>query len=82
MSEAESWLADTQDPVATAQRVLSDVERGLVVVGKAEAVAKRTRPFIRVATVVLLGCVGLGIVVLVSRRRHKSQIEVPGEHIV
>jgi hypothetical protein len=78
VSEVESWLSDTQDRVATAQRVLSEVERGLVAVEKVEAVVKRTRPVIRKATVVILGClVGLGVVLLVSRRRHESQIEVP-----
>jgi hypothetical protein len=81
MSQAQSWLSDTQDRVATAQRVLSDVERGLVVVEKAEAVAKRTRPFLRMATVVILGCVvGLGVVLLVSRKRHERQIEAPDDN--
>ena len=78
MSEVESWLSDTQGRVATAQRVLSEVERGLVAVDKVEAVVNRTRPVMRKATAVILGClVGLGIVLLVSRRRHESQIEVP-----
>ncbi len=78
MSELESWLSETQDRVATAQRVLSDVERGLAAVEKVEAVAKRSRPVLRMATVMILGClVSLGIVLLVSRRRHESQIEIP-----
>ena len=78
MSEVDSWLSDSQDVVATAQHVLSEVERGLLAVEKVEAVAKRTRPVLRIATVVILGClVGLGIVLLVSRKRHESQIEVP-----
>jgi len=78
VSEVDSWLSDSQDVVATAQHVLSEVERGLLAVEKVEAVAKRTRPVLRIATVVILGClVGLGIVLLVSRKRHESQIEVP-----
>ncbi len=78
MSEVESWLSETQDRGATAQRVVSEVERGLAAVEKVEAVAKRSKPALRMATVVILGClVGLGIVFLVSRRRHESQIEIP-----
>lgn len=78
MSEAESWLSMTEDRVAAAQRVLSEIERGLVAAEKVEAVAKRTRPVLRMAAVVILGgLVGLGIVLLVSRKRPESQIDVP-----
>lgn len=78
MGEVESWLSDTQDLVATAQHVLSEVERGLVTVGKVEEVALRTRPVLRRVTVVIVGClVGLGLILLVNRIRHEGQTEVP-----
>jgi hypothetical protein len=78
MSDLASLLSDTQDGVETAQRVLSEVEHGLEVVEKVQAVAKHTRPVLRSASVVILGClVGLGIVLLISRRRHASDIEIP-----
>lgn len=77
MSEAESWLTETHDRVLTAQRVLSEVERGLVAVEKAELIAKHTRPFLRMATVVILGClVGLGVALLVGRKRQQQREEV------
>ncbi len=77
MSDFASLLSDTQEGVETAQRVLSEVEHGLEVVEKVEAVAKRTRPVLRSASVVILGClVGLLIVLLISRRRHASDIEI------
>lgn len=76
MSQVETWVSDAQDRVAAAERVLSEVERGLVAIEKVEAVAKRTRPVLRMATVVILASlVGLGIAVLISRKRHEGQIE-------
>jgi hypothetical protein len=78
VSDFESWLSGTQDRVATAQLVLSEIERGLVAAEKVEAVAKRTRTVLRMASVVILGClVGLGIVLLVNRKRHAGEIDVP-----
>ncbi len=77
MSEVESWLSDTQFLVATAQQVLSEVEHGLETVEKVEEVVERSRPVLRTVAVVILGClVGLGIVLLVSRKRREMQIEV------
>jgi hypothetical protein len=78
MSDFASLLSDTQDGVETAQRVLSEVEHGLEVVENVQAVAKHTRPVLRSAFVVILGClVGLGIVLLISRKRHASDIGIP-----
>ena len=77
MSEVESWLSDTQFLVATAQQVLSEVEHGLETVEKVEEVVKRTRPVLRTVAVVILGSLaGLGIVLLVGRKRRERQIEV------
>jgi hypothetical protein len=77
MSDFASLLSDTQDRVETAQLVLSEVERGLEVVEKVEAVTKRARPVLRSASVMILGClVGLGIVLLITRRRQVSDIEI------
>jgi NADH:ubiquinone oxidoreductase subunit K len=73
VSDLESWLSNTQDRVETAQLVLSEVERGLVAV---ETVAKRTRPVLRIFTVVIIGClVCLGIGLVVSRTRRKGEAE-------
>lgn len=78
MSDIESWLSNTQDRVETAQLVLSEVERGLVAVQTVETVAKRARPVLRVATVVIIGClVCLGIGLVVSRTRRKGEVEFP-----
>ena len=78
MSDFASLLSNTQDGVETAQRMLSEVEHGLEVVERVQAVAKRTRPVLRWASVVILGClVGLGIVLLISSRRHASDVETP-----
>jgi hypothetical protein len=77
MSDFASLVSDTQDRVETAQLVLSEVERGLEVVEKVEAITKRARPVLRSASVMILGClVGLGIVLLITRRRHVSDIEI------
>lgn len=77
MSDFASLLSDTQDRVETAQLVLSEVERGLDVVEKVEAVAKRARPVLRSAPAVIVGClVGLGIVLLITRRRRASDIGI------
>jgi hypothetical protein len=76
MADVESWLSVTQDQVATAQRVLSEVERGLAAVEKAEDLAQRVRPVLRIAGVVIVGgLVGVGIALIVSRRRRDDQIE-------
>jgi hypothetical protein len=82
MSDLSSLLSDTQDGIETAQRVLSQVEHGLEVAEKVEAVAKRTRPALRSASVVILGClVGLGIVLLINRRRRASDTEIPEDEL-
>jgi NADH:ubiquinone oxidoreductase subunit K len=76
VSDLESWLSNTQDRVETAQLVLSEVERGLVAVQKVETVAKRTRPVLRIFTVVIIGClICLGIGLVVSRTRRKGEVE-------
>jgi hypothetical protein len=78
VSDFESWLSNTQDRVATAQVVLAEVDRGLVAVEKVEKVVKRTRPALRLASVVILGClVGLGIVLVARRRRQEIEPEIP-----
>jgi hypothetical protein len=77
VSNFESWLSNTQDRVSTAQLVLSEVERGLVAVEKVETVAQRTRPVRRAAAVVMIGClVCLGIGLVVSRKRRKTEVEI------
>jgi hypothetical protein len=76
MSDVETWLSDTQDRVATAQLVLSEVNRGLEAAEKVEHVVKRARPVLRWVPVVLAGAlVGLGVAVLVNRRRRVRALE-------
>jgi hypothetical protein len=76
MSDGGSWLANAQSQVGTAQLVLDEVGRGLATVERAEAVAERAVPVIRRATVMILGCaVGLGIVLVLSRRRRQVQLD-------
>lgn len=80
MSDFAALLSDAQDRVETAQLLLSEIERGLDVVEKVEAVAKRSRPVLRWASLVILGClIGLGIALLMGRRRPASDIEVAEE---
>ena len=80
MSDFAALVSDAQDRVETAQLVLSEIERGLDVVEKVEAVAKRSCPVLRWASVVILGCLlGLGIALLMGRRRRASDIEVKEE---
>ncbi|MGA3146516.1 MAG: hypothetical protein ABSF33_03440 [Acidimicrobiales bacterium] len=82
MSDFDSLLSDTREGIATAELLLSGIDRGLVAVEKVEAVARRTRPALRVVTIMILGClVGLGIVLLVGRirRAHEIQAPVPGD---
>ncbi len=78
MSDFDSLLSDTREGIATAELVLSEIDRGLAVVEKVDAVARRTRPALRVVTVMFLGClVGLGIVLLVGRIRRAYEIDAP-----
>jgi hypothetical protein len=78
MSDFESLLSDTREGIVTAELVLSEIERGLAAVEKVEAVAKRTRPVLRVASIVILGClVGLGMVLLVGRIRRANELGAP-----
>ena len=80
MSDFAALLSDAQDRVETAQLLLSEIERGLDVVEKVDMVAKRSRPVLRWASLVILGClIGLGIAVLMGRRRPGSDIEVTEE---
>ena len=81
MSDFDSLLSDTREGIATAELVVSEIDRGLAVVEKVDA-ARRTRPALRVVTIMILGClVGLGIVLLVGRirRAHEIQAPVPGD---
>jgi hypothetical protein len=74
--DGRSWLASAQSQVGTAQLVLDEVGRGLATAERAEAVADRAVPMIRRATIVILGCaVGLGIVLLLSRRRRRIKLD-------
>ncbi len=78
VSDFDSLLSDTREGIATAELVLSEIDRGLAVVEKVDAVARRTRPALRVVTVMFLGClVGLGIVLLVGRIRRAYEIDAP-----
>lgn len=76
MSDFAALLSDAQDRVETAQLLLSEIERGLDVVEKVETVAKRSRPVLRWASLVILGClIGLGIAHLMDRRQPASANE-------
>src|SRR5665213_890265 len=78
MSDTASWLSDTQDRVATAQRVLAEVDRGLVAAERVEKAAKRARPLLKVASVVLLGSlVAVGVALMINRRRWSSELTIP-----
>jgi hypothetical protein len=76
VSDFAALLSDAQDRVETAQLLLSEIERGLDVVEKVETVAKRSRPVLRWASLVIVGClIGLGIALLMGRRQPASDIE-------
>ena len=77
MSDAGTWLAKTQDHVATAQLVLDEVGQGLATAERVEAVAERAVPVIRAVTIILVGsAVGLGVFLLISRRQRRRKIQL------
>jgi hypothetical protein len=80
VSDTAPWLSDAQDRVAAAQQVLAEVDRGLHAAAKVEQAARRARPVLRAATVVLLaGVAVIGVAWLIRRRR--SQLPTPADGI-
>jgi hypothetical protein len=69
VSDVGSWLAATHDQVDSAQRVLSEVDRGLATLEHVTSVARRTRPVLRTVAVVILGTVAVLTIVHLVRRR-------------